>query len=243
MRVAIIPARGGSKRIPRKNIRAFAGKPIIAYSIEAALRSGLFERTVVSTDDDEIAEVARAFGAEVPFIRPAQLADDVSGTHGVIGHAVRWLIDRGTSVDQACCIYPTAPLIAVEDIARGLDTLDRGWDTVVAATTFPYPVFRAVTRTAGGGVRMIFPEHYRTRSQDLPEALHDAGQFYWSGAETWMAPAQGFTDRTTVVVLPRWRVQDIDTIEDWQRAEIIYRLMNELADRPPSEPPTANQTR
>jgi pseudaminic acid cytidylyltransferase len=222
--VAIIPARGGSKRIPRKNVKAFGGQPIIAYSIDAAVQSGLFARVVVSTDDDDIAEVALRHGAEVPFMRPPELADDFTGTHDVIAHAVRWLVDDGVDVHHACCIYATAPLLQVDDLVRGLDELRRrGWDTVVAATTFAHPIYRALTRASDGGVRMIFPEHYHTRSQDLPEALHDAGQFYWTTRETALGPARGFTPTTGVVVLPRWRVQDIDTPEDWARAEAIHR--------------------
>jgi pseudaminic acid cytidylyltransferase len=228
MRICVIPARGGSKRIPRKNIRPFAGKPMIAHSIEAAIRSDLFDRVVVSTDDDEIADVARQFGAETPFKRPANLSNDFAGTHEVIGHAVGWLKEHGAPSTHACCIYATAPLIDAADVRRGYEVLTSGpWDSVVAATTFAFPIFRAITRNPGGSVRMFHPEHYRTRSQDLPEALHDAGQFYWARSEVWMAPGRGFTDTTTVVVLPRWRVQDIDTPEDWERAELLYRVVQE----------------
>lgn len=228
MNVAIIPARGGSKRIPRKNVQPFAGQPIIAYAIQTAARSGLFERIVVSTDDVEIADVARRYGAEVPFERPKELSDDFTGTHEVVSHAVAWLLDHGAPVRNACCIYPTAALLRADDLQRGLDELARGgWDTVLAATTFPYPILRALTRGDDGAVRMIYPEHYQTRSQDLPEALHDAGQFYWATAATWLGPARGFTTTTSVVLLPRWRVQDIDTPEDWTRAEVIYRAFGE----------------
>ena len=225
MRVAIIPARGGSKRIPHKNIRLFAGKPIIAYSIEAARRSGLFERVIVSTDDEAIAQVATQFGAEAPFRRPAELSDDFTGTHDVVAHAVRWLGEQGSSPGEVCCLYPTAPFIRVSDIHAGYALLGTGeYDSVIAATTFPYPIFRAVIRPPEGGLAMVFPQHYRTRSQDLPEALHDAGQFYWAHASAWLAPSAGFTARTGAVVLPRWRVQDIDTEEDWRRAELMARL-------------------
>jgi pseudaminic acid cytidylyltransferase len=227
MNVAIIPARGGSKRIPRKNVRPFAGKPIIAHSIDAARASGAFGRVIVSTDDAEIADVARAHGADVPFMRPAELSDDFTGTHDVIGHAVRWLTEHGDKVTHACCLYATAPLVDPEDIKRGLEILEQGkWNAVVAATTFPYSIFRAFEQTEGGGVRMFFPEHYKTRSQDLPTAIHDAGQFVWAPASVWMAPSEGFTARTSVVMLPRWRVQDIDTLEDWERAEMIWKLAN-----------------
>jgi pseudaminic acid cytidylyltransferase len=226
MNVAIIPARGGSKRIPRKNIRLFAGKPIIAHSVELALRSGLFSSVVVSTDDEAIAAVARRHGAETPFIRPAELSDDFAGTHVVVAHAVRWLVDHGTPVEFACCLYPTAPLIQVSDLRRGLDLMKSGnWDSVIAATSFGYPIMRALKKSERGALQMFYPEHYKTRSQDLPEAYHDAGQFYWADARTWLAPPQGFTERTTAVFLPRWRVQDIDTVEDWERAEQVYSLI------------------
>lgn len=227
MRVCVIPARGGSKRIPRKNIKPFVGKPMIAHSIAAAKAAELFDRIVVSTDDPEIAETARMFGAEAPFVRPSELSDDFAGTHDVVGHAVQWLAEHGAPSTEACCIYATAPLVDVADIRRGYAKLMNGrWNSVLAATTFPFPIQRAITQNEDGSVRMLQPEHYRTRSQDLPEALHDAGQFYWATSETWMAPRRGFTDTTTVVVLPRWRVQDIDTPEDWERAELIYRLLH-----------------
>jgi pseudaminic acid cytidylyltransferase len=227
MNIAVIPARGGSKRIPRKNIRPFAGKPIIAHSIDAARATGLFHRIVVSTDDPEITAVARGAGAEVPFVRPPELSDDFAGTHEVIGHAVRWFVDRGEPVAHACCLYATAPLVDPHDIRRGLDVLrEGGWSAVVAATPFPHPIFRAFEQVEDGSLRMFFPEHYRTRSQDLPVALHDAGQFSWATAAAWMGAPVGFGPRTSVVVLPHWRVQDIDTLEDWARAEQLYALVS-----------------
>jgi pseudaminic acid cytidylyltransferase len=232
MNVAIIPARGGSKRIPRKNVKLFHGKPIIAYSIEAALKSGVFDRVIVSTDDDEIAEVARRFGATTPFTRPIELSDDHSGTHEVIGHAVRWLRDHGVTVESVCCIYATAPMITSEDIRAGLELLTTArWKLVFAATSFGYPIFRALKKTEEGGVSMFYPEHYRSRSQDLPEAFHDAGQFYWATASTWLGEAPAFGDGTAAVMLPRWRVQDIDTPDDWARAEMIFRLMQDSQTR------------
>jgi pseudaminic acid cytidylyltransferase len=227
MKVAVIPARGGSKRIPRKNIRPFMGKPIIAHSIDAARASGVFDRVIVTTDDAEIADVAKQHGAEVPFMRPRELSDDHTGTHEVIGHAVRWLIDHGTRVTAACSIYATAPFIDPADLKRGLEILEDGrWHSVLAATTFPFPIFRAFEQTGTGGLRMFFPEHYRTRSQDLPVALHDAGQFAWATTSTWLAPPAGFSENMTTVLLPRWRVQDIDTTEDWERAEMIWKVMH-----------------
>ena len=224
MNVAIIPARGGSKRIPRKNILHFCGKPIIAYSIEVAISSGLFDKVIVSTDDEEIANVAKEYGAEVPFVRSADLSDDFTGTHEVIGHAVEFLIDSGINIEYACCIYATAPLILQEDLIKAFELLKEGkWESVFAATEFSYPIFRSFQFNKNGGLEMFYPEHYPTRSQDLPTAMHDAGQFYWSDAKTWMEPAKGFSEKSTVVLLPNWRVQDIDTLDDWKRAESIYQ--------------------
>jgi pseudaminic acid cytidylyltransferase len=223
MIVAIIPARGGSKRIPKKNIRDFLGKPMIAYSIEIAIQSGLFDKIVVSTDDEEVANTAKAYGAEVPFIRPAELSDDFSGTHEVIGHAVQFLINSGVNVELACCIYATAPLIQQEDLKKGLQLFRQGrWDSVFAATEFSYPIFRSFQLDQNNGLKMFFPEHYQSRSQDLPTAIHDAGQFYWARIETWLKPPKPYSSASTVVLLPNWRVQDIDTIDDWKRAEMIY---------------------
>lgn len=228
MKVAIIPARGGSKRIPRKNIKPFLGKPLIAYSIEAAIQSRLFDQVIVSTDDDEIAEVAVRFGAQAPFFRPAELADDFAGTHEVVGHAVRWLLDSGLPVSHACCIYATAPLIQSEDIRKGLQLLEGSdWKSVFAATSFAYPIFRSFLRDSAGGLSMVFPQHFQTRSQDLPEAFHDAGQFYWARAADWLEPSVGFSKSATIIQIPRWRTQDIDTPEDWKHAEFLWRLLNE----------------
>lgn len=228
MRVAIIPARGGSKRIPKKNIRLFAGKPIIAHSILTAKKSGLFDRIIVSTDDREIAETANKFGAETPFLRPPELSDDFTGTHEVISHAVTWLLNTGMDVQEVCCIYATAPFIQQQDLANGLELLNREqWESVFAATRFTYPIFRSFTIQDGGGVKMFFPEHFNSRSQDLPEAVHDAGQFYWAHAKAWTQPSKGFNDRTTVVLLPSWRVLDIDTVDDWHHAELIFKVLEQ----------------
>ena len=226
MKVAIIPARGGSKRIPRKNIREFAGKPVIAYSINCALQSGLFERVIVSTDDEEIARVARDCGAEVPFLRPKELADDQTGTTEVIAHAVEYLQGQGAKLSAVCCIYATAPFILQEDLKKGLRVLEAGhWQYVFAATNFSFPIFRSVQKSSDGGLKMFFPEHFKTRSQDLPEALHDAGQFYWGRPQAWLDQAKIFDSASTVVTLPRWRVQDIDTPEDWEVAQIMWQVL------------------
>src|SRR5690554_3648249 len=178
--IAIIPARGGSKRIPRKNIRDFSGQPMIAWSIQAALKSRVFDRIIVSTDDTEIAAIARRAGAETPFVRPATLSDDHTGTTAVMAHAIQWLLDSGQHVQYACCIYATAPFIRPSDLATARQIIEHGsWNYVFAATEYVFPIFRAFHVLENGGCEMIYPEHRMTRSQDLPTAMHDAGQFYW----------------------------------------------------------------
>ena len=226
MRIAVIPARGGSKRIPRKNIKDFCGKPMIAWSIEAAKSSDLFDHIIVSTDDAEIAEVAKQWGAEVPFMRPAELSDDYAGTTEVIAHATRWALDQGMDIEAVCCIYATAPFIQAGDIKLGYEMLaSGGWHYAFSVTEFAAPIFRAFKQLPEGGVEMFFPEHSKTRSQDLPTALHDAGQFYWGRPEAWLAGKQVFDRDSTTVVIPRWRVQDIDTQDDWNRAEILVPVI------------------
>ncbi|MEP4558971.1 pseudaminic acid cytidylyltransferase [Cobetia amphilecti] len=232
--IAVIPARGGSKRIPRKNIREFGGKPMIAWSIEAALASGCFDRVLVSTDDDEIAAMAIALGAEAPFRRPAQLADDYTGTVPVIAHAIDWLQSQGEAPQAVCCLYATAPFVQAEDLKSGFSALQGGdVDYAFSVTSYAFPIQRALPLTDEGRVEMFQPEHFTTRSQDLEEAWHDAGQFYWGRAEAWLAGMSIFSQRTVPVKLPRHRVQDIDTPEDWQRAEWLFRTWQaELSKRP-----------
>lgn len=223
MKIAVIPARGGSKRIPRKNIKPFCGKPMIAWSIEAAKSSGLFDRVIVSTDDAEIAEVAKQWGAEVPFMRPEALSDDHAGTTPVIAHATQWALEQGMDIEAVCCIYATAPFLQVTDLKRGWDAMESGdWDYAFTVTDFASPIFRSFRQTAEGGIEMFFPEHFATRSQDLPVALHDAGQFYWGRPVAWLEGKRIFDQGSKPIVIPRWRVQDIDTLDDWQRAELIF---------------------
>ena len=223
MVVAIIPARGGSKRIPKKNIKEFFGKPIISYSIKAAIDSKLFDKVIVSTDCDEIAQVAIKYGAEVPFIRPKELSGDFLGTHEVVGHALRWLEDCGYLIEYACCIYATAPMIHVTDLINGFDLIKTGnWKSVIGATKYSYPVFRSFKKLPSGGLKMIFPEHYNSRSQDLPEVYHDAGQFYWAKSQEWKNKPDSFSEQNTIIELPNYLVQDIDTLDDWYKAEKIY---------------------
>lgn len=226
MRLAVIPARGGSKRIPRKNIRAFAGRPMIAYAIGAARASGLFDHVVVSTDDAEIAAIAAAEGAELPFTRPADLADDHTPTVPVIAHAIGACRALGWDVQQVCCIYPGVPLIRAEDIAEALRLLDAhgGHGYTFPVTPFPSAIQRALRRGADGRVAPFHPEYVNTRTQDLEPAFHDAGQFYWGQAEAWLA-GLSIHANGRAIVLPEWRVVDIDTPADWERAEAMVRAL------------------
>lgn len=226
MKLAVIPARGGSKRIPRKNIKPFCGKPMIAWSIEAALKSQCFDRIIVSTDDEEIAEVAQTHGAEVPFVRPLDLSDDHAGTTAVIAHAVKWQQQNGQAPDAVCCLYATAPFVQTTDLQRGLQVLqDTGSDYAFSVTSYAFPIQRALRMTSDHRVDMFQPGYFNTRSQDLEEAWHDAGQFYWGHAQAWLANKPLFSRDSAPVILPRHRVQDIDTSEDWERAEWLFKAM------------------
>lgn len=231
MKVAIIPARGGSKRIPRKNIRIFNGKPIIAYSIQAARDCGLFDRIIVTTDDDEIAAASREWGAETPFKRPSSLADDYATTNAVVKHAIQWLQEHGCPVEFACCIYATAPFIQPCFLKEGFERLKNSERSFAfSVTSFPFPIQRAIRIDTEGTVSPFQPEHIFTRSQDLEEAFHDAGQFYWGKAEAFLNDAVVFSAESIPIVLPRHLVQDIDTMEDWRRAEFMYRALQQSGE-------------
>ena len=223
MKIAVIPARGGSKRIPRKNIKLFGGLPMVAWSIRAAIESQCFDRIMVSTDDDEIASMAKTYGAEVPFIRPASLSDDHTATIPVIAHAIAWQSQHAKAATEVCCIYATAPFIQASDIQQGLQVLQStGADYAFSVTSYAFPIQRAIRITAEGRLEMFQPEHFNTRSQDLQEAWHDAGQFYWGKAQAWLDGKPVFSKDAAPVKLPRFRVQDIDTREDWERAEYMF---------------------
>jgi len=225
--IAIIPARGGSKRIPRKNIKDFCGKPIIAYSIEAAKVSKLFDRIIVSTDDEEIAEVAKKYGAEIPFKRPEELSDDYTGTNAVVRHCLQWFIERGEKPDYACCIYATAPFLQPEYLKKGFDVLKNGKCTFAfSVTSYGFPIQRSIRIRPDGYVEPIFPEYIPKRSQDLEDAYHDAGQFYWGRIKSFIdhkgSPMS--SPYAKPIVLPMRLVQDIDTKEDWKRAELMFKI-------------------
>lgn len=234
MRLAVIPARGGSKRIPRKNIKSFCGKPMIAWSIEAALQSGCFDHVVVSTDDDEIAHVARKYGAQVPFMRPATLSDDHTGTTEVVAHAIDWFAAHGQKPELVCCLYATAPFVVADDLLRGLTMLiQTGSNYAFAVTSYDFPIQRAIRITQANRVEMFHPEHFNTRSQDLEAAYHDAGQFYWGLARAWVENKVIFSIASVPLLLPRHRVQDIDTPEDWVRAEWLFKAINQTQGNTP----------
>ncbi len=221
--LCVIPARGGSKRIPRKNIKDFGGRPMIAWSIAAVKASGVFDAIVVSTDDAEIAEVAESFGAEVPFVRPAELATDFTLTIPVIHHAVTWWEANRGPVDCACCVYATAPFLQPEALIEGRDALRSHPEAEFAfsVTSYAFPIFRALKLSADGTVKMLWPENELKRSQDLPEAWHDAGQFYWGTKQAWARRQGFFSANARPVRVPRRFVQDIDTPEDWAVAEAM----------------------
>lgn len=226
MKLAVIPARGGSKRIPRKNIKPFAGKPMIAWSIDAALASGCFDQVIVSTDDEEIAAIAEAAGATAPFRRPIELSDDHTPTLPVIAHAVTLMIEQGHPIEAACCIYATAPFIRASDLKAACALMETtGADYVFTATDFPFPIQRAIRLGPEGGVSMYHPEQMETRSQDLEPAYHDAGQFYWGRRSAWLAGAPIFAPRSRIHLMPRARVQDIDTMDDWRYAEAMFAVL------------------
>lgn len=228
MKIAVIPARGGSKRIPRKNIKDFCGKPMMAWSIEAAKASGMFDHIIVSTDDTEIAEVAKAWGAEVPFMRPAELANDFAGTGVVTRHAAEWALEHYGNIEFVCAIYATAAFIKPSDLISGFERMTKyNKSKCFAATRFPFPIQRALRITETGGVAMFQPEHMGTRSQDLEPAYHDAGQFYWATMQSILDGVPTFSEAAVPLILPRYRVQDIDTEEDWQFAEMLFKLYKE----------------
>jgi pseudaminic acid cytidylyltransferase len=232
MKLAIIPARGGSKRIPRKNITMFGGKPMIAWSIEAALASGCFDHVIVSTDDAEIAEVARAHGAEVPFMRPPELSNDHAGTIPVVAHAVNWMAQEAGPVEFACCLYATAPFVQAQDLRQGLEVLQRSEaQYAFTVTNFAAPIQRSFRITGQQRIEMFNPAQFNSRSQDLEEAYHDAGQFYWGRADAWLSAIPLFSQASTPIVLPRYRVQDIDTPDDWIRAEMMLEILNKSIER------------
>lgn len=227
--ICIIPARGGSKRIPGKNIKDFSGKPIITYSIDAALSSGLFDEVMVSTDDAEIARIAEKFGAKVPFFRSEKNAGDYSTTSDVIQEVLLEYGKQGKKFNRACCLYPTAPFVTVESLEEGKRILRQsGADTVFPTVRFGYPVWRGLRKDGEGRVEMIWKEHLNSRSQDLEEVFHDAGQWYWFDVERFLLNKKLFTENTKAIELSPLEVQDIDSMHDWHLAELKYGYLQSL---------------
>lgn len=228
MKLAIITARGGSKRIPHKNIRDFCGKPIIAYSIEAAIESNIFDEIMVSTDSEEIAKIAIHYGAKVPFLRSEETSNDYATTSDVLVEVLTYYQNKHCVIEQACCIYPTAPFITASKLRSAMSILDKeeGIDTVIPVVSFSYPPQRGLIEQQGNLV-MREPEYSRTRSQDLPMLYHDAGQFYCFNVASFLNSKNLMNGKIKGFILPELEVQDIDTEDDWKLAELKYRIMNE----------------
>lgn len=224
-KLAIITARGGSKRIPRKNIKPFCGKPILCYSIEAALSSGVFDEVMVSTDDEEIAQVAKQAGAKVPFFRSAETADDYASTDDVIMEVIKAYQQIGQYFDSFCCIYPTAPFLSSERLRSAMELLKEA-DSVMPVVPFSYPPQRGLIVNDAGFVERQFPEYATARSQDLPKIYHDCGQFYACRTDAFLAAGTTDVERLLPLVLTELEVQDIDTMEDWELAELKYRMLH-----------------
>lgn len=227
MKIAVIPARGGSKRIPRKNIKQFCGKPIIAWPIIAAIESGLFDHIIVSTDDDEIVDIAKACGVEIPFIRPSDLADDYTSTVPVIAHAIKKCIDLGWVIEHVCCIYPCTPFIDKNDFVLSYElAVKRDSDFVYPVTEYAHPIQRAMRQLPTGKMQFFNPQYELTRTQDLEKSYHDAGQFYWGKTSAWLEQKNMHTEGLGMPI-PNWRVIDIDTMDDWRRAELIFKTLKQ----------------
>lgn len=226
--LCIIPARGGSKRIPRKNIKDFLGKPIIAYSIEAALKSGLFDEVMVSTDDEEIVEIAKSYRAKVPFMRSAEKANDVATTYEVIEEVIANYKTKGKVYDNACCIYPCAPFVTIDNLKKSYSKLEN-FDTVFPIVEYGYPIQRALKKDKEDRVSYIQPEYELSRSQDLLPSYHDAGQFYWFKVNKTIENKALISENVGCIVLSEMQVQDIDNVIDWQLAELKFKLNNDIS--------------
>lgn len=227
MKICVIPARGGSKRIPRKNIRLFCGEPMISWSIKAAISSNIFDKIIVSTDDKEISKISQKYGAEIPFLRPKSLSDDFTGTIPVIKHTINWVNKNINRVEYVCCLYATAPFVEPSYLIEGYDKLiNNDVNYTFSVTSFPFPIQRAIKISKLNRVEMLNPENFNKRSQDLEETFHDAGQFYWGKASSWINEDIFFAEHSCPIIIPRYKVQDIDNEEDWIRAEKMFKVIN-----------------
>jgi pseudaminic acid cytidylyltransferase len=226
MKIAVIPARGGSKRIPRKNIKEFCGRPMIGWAIASAIKSKLFDNVIVSTDDEEIADIARKWGAETPFTRPVELSDDITPTVPVIAHAVRYAIESGWDLEYACCIYPCVPFLQENDLVDAFNLMQKNnADFVYPVTEYAHPIQRAMRQLSTGQMQFVNPENELTRTQDLEKTFHDSGQFYWGKSSAWLEQKKMHTDGLGMSI-PNWRVVDIDSMDDWKRAEELFKVRN-----------------
>ncbi len=225
MNVCIIPARGGSKRIYKKNIKNFHGKPIIKYSIDTALNSNLFDKVIVSTNNEEIAQIASKFGAEIPFKRPENISDDHSGIQAVITHSIKFLIKKNMEPKLICCLLATAPFVKIENLMEGKKSLKKVKEDrfTFSATKYNFPIQRALRIDNNNLSYCLNVDQVKKRSQDLEECIHDAGQFYWGGTKAWFSNKNIF-EESMPILLPSWQVQDLDTLEDWKRAELMYMV-------------------
>ena len=227
MNLCIIPARGGSKRIPKKNIKNFCGKPIILWVIKTAKLSNCFDRIIVSTDDSKIAKLCKNNGIEVPFIRPKEISDDHSDTASVISHSINWFKQNNENPTNVCCLYATAALISSKDIQKGFKIYkNSNVNFAFTATSYPYPIQRSFKINKNNEIKMFYPKNYRKRSQDFEQAFHDAGQFYWGKAEAWLRNKIIFDSKSIPILIPRYKAQDIDTLEDWKNAELIFKALH-----------------
>lgn len=227
MNVAIIPARGGSKRIPRKNIKTFCGQPIIGYAIETAKLSGLFDRIVISTDDAEIAIIAKNFGAEVPFFRPEKLSDDYAGTKEVIQHCIGFMENSGYELNDICCLYPCTPLLRAQDLIVSYQKFKKTENTFCfPVIEFPSSVMRSLIMEIDGNLSPLFPENVKKRTQDTTQAFYDAGQFYWGNNKRWLS-SEPIHMNAVGHIMNKWKAIDIDTPEDWSNAETLFRIVKE----------------
>lgn len=227
MNIAIIPARGGSKRIKSKNIRSFYSKPIIYWPINIAIQSKLFDKVIVSTDDKNIANLANQFGADTPYIRPKELADDFTGTIEVIKHAIEWAIESNLDVESVCCIYPTSVFLTAKVLKLANKVIqEKKWKYVVSVTDFDYPIQKALKITDSGGLEMNDPDFFKTRTQDLARNVHDAAQFYWGPKDSWLNGEHFFQNESYPIEIDRNKVYDIDNEKDWFIAENMFKIIN-----------------
>lgn len=225
--VAIIPAREGSKRIPGKNYKKFNGKPIIINTIKKLKKSKIFNRIIVSTNSKKIAKISRKYGVDVPFMRSRFLSNDRVSIIPVISHAVKFLIKQGYEFDYVCCVYASNPFLKIADLKKGFEKIrSKKFNYVFSATPYRFPFFRSFTFSYKKGIKMLFKKNFNKRSQDLKQIMCDAAQFYWGYKKTWLHKKIIFAKRSDVIMIPKWRYYDIDTKDDWKRAELNYKILN-----------------